>query len=92
MSARLLLTNCGKANKGQKMQIVTNSTEEFVAALDRIKREGRRIVSAERAPGGRGWTITATDMPIQQTKPFSFGKRPLIDSVGSRSPGGFGRI
>ena len=74
------------------MQIVTNSTEEFVAALDRIKREGRRIVSAERAPGGHGWTITVTDTPIQQVKPFRFGKGPLINSVGSQSPGGFGRI
>jgi hypothetical protein len=74
------------------MQIETNTTEEFLAALDRVKREGRRVISAERGPGGRGWTIKVTDTPGQQFEPFSVRRKPPLESTGSPSPGGFGRL
>jgi hypothetical protein len=74
------------------MQIVTKSTAEFLAALDRIKSEGRRIIAAERAPGGHGWTITVTDKPGQQFEPFNVGPAAPLKSTGSPSPGGFGRM
>jgi len=75
-----------------KMRIYTITTEEFLAALDRVKREGRRIVSAERGRGGRGWTITVTDTPGQQFEPFSSDHKSLAKSTGTPSPRGFGRM
>jgi len=74
------------------MQIHTITTEEFLAALDRIKREGRRIVSAERGRGGHGWTITVTDTPGQQFDPCSSDPKPLAESTATPSPRGLGRM